>query len=287
MNIGNMHLLLIEDNDGDARLIQEALNEVPENIVVLRRARRIAEGLEMLAHGGIDVILLDLYLPDGEGLNTVHRVLAKAGDIPVVALTVANDRGTAFRALQAGAQDFLYKDEFDGEILARALRYAIERQRLLTAVRTQSLRDTLTGLYNRAAFVEIGAQYLRLARTRREPVLLLHGALTNAEAIHSQWGPLELDAAFADTGAALRDACEPGDLIGLIETNSFAILCLNRGADAAAELRKRIGDLLIKEPRGDRPVYPLTLSLHAVVFDEQRDGDIHGLVSRAQHSQNE
>lgn len=280
MNFGQIHLLLIEDNAGDARLIQEALNETRESPVIMHRVERIADGLELLRAGGIDAVLLDLYLPDGEGLNTVHRVLAKAENVPVLVLTVANDKATAFRALQAGAQDYLFKDELRGENLARALRYAIERQRLLTAVKGNSFSDTLTGLFNRDGFIAIGQQYLHLARSRNEPALAIVAELQGAEAIHGQWGSYELDAALSDVAASLRSAFTPAELLGFFGHQRFGVLILGHTDSAAC--RARIEAELLKRKREHRPAYPLAPTLRAAQFDPYTKEDIHTLLSRAE-----
>lgn len=284
MNIGKIHLLLIEDNDGDVRLIQEALNDAGDGSAILHRVERVADGLEKLQAGGIDAVLLDLSLPDGEGLNTVHRILAKSESVPVLVLTVSADKATAFRALQAGAQDYLFKDELEGRYLARALRYAIERQRLLGAVKGNSLIDTLTGLYNRDGFLAVGVQYLHIAAQRHETALLISAQLQGAEAIDGQWGSYELDAAIAEAANGLRDAFTPAELIGLTGRQRFAVLVLNeRDADGC---RARIENALRRRTQEQRLAYPLALNMHTVLYDpatEPPTTAIHDLLARAEH----
>jgi serine phosphatase RsbU (regulator of sigma subunit) len=121
--------LLIEDNRGDARLIQEYLGEVEGLAFRLEHADRLAAGLERLARGGIDVVLLDLSLPDSRGLDTFVRLHAAAPEVPVVVLTGFNDEILAIKAVQEGAEDYLVKGSVTSSLLARSLRYAIERGR--------------------------------------------------------------------------------------------------------------------------------------------------------------
>ncbi len=122
-----IHLLLIEDNPGDAFLIQEMLVEVATTArFVTETCDRLATGLARLAEGGIDLVLLDLSLPDSEGLETVHRVLQQTA-VPVMVLTGLDDQQLGITAVQHGAQDYLVKGEVSGRLLVRAIHYAIER----------------------------------------------------------------------------------------------------------------------------------------------------------------
>ena len=123
-------VLLIEDNPGDARLVQEMLVDVGANKFSLAHVGLISEGLALLRKEGYDVIMLDLSLPDGYGLDTVRQVCAVASHLPVVILTGLDDETIAIRAVQEGAQDYLVKGQMDSNLLARAIRYAIERKRV-------------------------------------------------------------------------------------------------------------------------------------------------------------
>ncbi len=126
-----VNILLIEDNPGDARLIKEMLAEAGNGSFVLRRCDRLSSGLEQLTANGTDIVLLDLSLPDSQGLDTVTRVHSGAGRFPIVVLTGLDDETLAVRAVQHGAQDYLVKGHFDSRLLQHAIRYAIERHHLL------------------------------------------------------------------------------------------------------------------------------------------------------------
>ncbi len=91
-------------------------------------AQTLSDGLEKLAEIHPDIILLDLSLPDSQGFETFDRTIAAAPKIPIVMLTGLADDDLAIRAVQAGAQDYLVKGQVDGNLLARTIRYAIERK---------------------------------------------------------------------------------------------------------------------------------------------------------------
>jgi signal transduction histidine kinase/CheY-like chemotaxis protein len=121
-------VLLIEDNPGDARLLQEMLGEAAAPEFSLVHADRMSAALARLAAEHFDAILSDLSLPDSHGLDTFRRLFREAPGVPVVVLTSLNDTALALTAMQEGAQDYLIKGQVSADNLSRALRYAIERQ---------------------------------------------------------------------------------------------------------------------------------------------------------------
>lgn len=135
-----LHILLIEDNPGDARLIQEMLHGTEELVKrvspaetagqtpEISRETRLEEGLETISSEHTDIVLLDLNLPDSEGLSTLETV-HEASETPIVVLTGLRDQQVGVKAIQRGAQDFLVKDEVTSELLIRTIHHAIERAR--------------------------------------------------------------------------------------------------------------------------------------------------------------
>jgi two-component system, cell cycle sensor histidine kinase and response regulator CckA len=124
-------ILLVEDNPGDALLIQEILAEISSVKFDLVHVERLNPALEQLKSQAFDVILLDLLLPDSQGFETFVRVHSQSGQIPIVVLTGLNDETLAIQAMQAGAQDYLVKGQVSGsDLLMRSIRYAIERKRI-------------------------------------------------------------------------------------------------------------------------------------------------------------
>lgn len=139
-------ILLVEDNPGDVLLIQETLSEITHFELELVHAERLKQALHRLQQEIFDVVLLDLLLPDSEGLETFVQIYNQVPLTPVVVLTGMSDESLALRALQAGAQDYLVKGQASGsELLIRSIRYAIERKRNETTLyqREQEFR-TLT-----------------------------------------------------------------------------------------------------------------------------------------------
>ncbi|HWQ18814.1 MAG TPA: response regulator [Methanotrichaceae archaeon] len=132
-----LHILLIEDNPGDARLIKEFLGEVTGAAFELDWVDRLSEGLKCLDCK--DAILLDLALPDSLGLDTFKKIHAHAPALPIIVLTGNEDNALAFKAVQEGAQDYLIKGQVSSQLLVRSIRYAIERKRIDEALKSEIL----------------------------------------------------------------------------------------------------------------------------------------------------
>lgn len=133
-------VLLVEDNPGDVRLLQEFLWDVTTAQFELMPVERLDQTLKLLNQESFDVILLDLSLPDSQGLETFITLHRQAPAIPIIVLTGLDDENLALRAMQEGAQDYLVKGQVSGDLLVRCMRYAIERQRIEEALRQSEER---------------------------------------------------------------------------------------------------------------------------------------------------
>lgn len=125
-----INVLMIEDNSGDARITKEILAEVDKPILQLYWKKNLKEGLGFCSENNIDIILLDLSLPDSQGIEsliTLHQIVPT---IPVILLTGLDDETLGIKALQEGAQDYLIKGNFDPDTLIRSIRYSIERKKV-------------------------------------------------------------------------------------------------------------------------------------------------------------
>ncbi|WP_310422784.1 response regulator, partial [Chamaesiphon sp. VAR_48_metabat_135_sub] len=139
-----LNILLVEDNPGDIRLLQEILREVTTTRCQITPVMTLAAAIEQLSISTenipltpppFDIILLDLSLPDSQGIDSFLKLRDRSPNIPIVVLTGLNDETLALLAMQQGAQDYLIKGQVDRNLLLRSIRYAIERERTDTALR--------------------------------------------------------------------------------------------------------------------------------------------------------
>src|SRR3989339_2105588 len=131
-------ILLIEDNEGDRRLIKEMLIEAFGERFEFQSAQTVAEGLEKL-DSNPDLVLADLSLPDSSGLDTFYKLYQKSSKTPIVVLSGLSNEEVAVKALKQGAQDYLVKGQVEPNLLRRAIRYAIERKQIQESLRIKEL----------------------------------------------------------------------------------------------------------------------------------------------------
>jgi diguanylate cyclase (GGDEF)-like protein len=249
-----VRVLLVEDNPGDRRLVKEMLREAGDG-TVLTACDRLAAAEEPVARGLADLVLLDLSLPDSDGLDGLKRLRAVAPEVPVVVLSGLADERIALEAVQAGAQDYLVKGEVEPATLSRAMRYALERQRAERRLARLALRDALTGLPNRVLLADRLEQ--ALARASRsssdEPpdgrgnLVLMFVDLDGFKGVNDRLGHHAGDELLIQVGRRLRAELRGADTVARLGGDEFTVLCEGVADDGAAmALAARLGTELAK-----------------------------------------
>ena len=139
-DIPPIHILVVEDNPGDLFLFKEFLHGTDLPVAGVRHAASLAEARQLLAVHSIDLLFLDLSLPDSFGLESYTLLQPFTQRVAVILLTGLNDAKVAMQALVMGAQDYLVKGDFDEKLLTRAIRYSLERLRNLQYLRESEER---------------------------------------------------------------------------------------------------------------------------------------------------
>jgi two-component system cell cycle response regulator len=278
-------ILLIEDNPGDARLIQEMLAEADSTRFELECDDNLSSGIDRLAKGGIDVILLDLSLPDSQGLDTLRRVLTLPMELPIIViLTGTDNEALAVQALRAGAQDYLIKGQTDGNVLVRSMRYAMERHQVEVVLRSLALIDELTGLYNRRGFLSIGGQHLKLADRAKREMVLFFADFDHLKQINDTLGHTEGDQALIETASILSDTFRKSDLIARLGGDEFAVLAIEARKNNVESITTRLQKNLEAYNAGEDRSYKLSLSVGASFYDPNEPCSIGELLDRADRS---
>jgi PAS domain S-box-containing protein len=153
-NMSDKHysILLVEDNKGDARLIQEVLRELPG--YGLKCLETLSEALDEIKTQKYDAAIVDLGLPDSQGLETPAAIIEISPFLPVIVLTGHDDDQLAYQSIKKGAQDYLVKGSFNHELLGRTIRYAIERKRIEAELK--KARDFAENLIETANVLVVG-----------------------------------------------------------------------------------------------------------------------------------
>jgi len=259
-----IRVLLVEDNPGDARLILEALSEVPHSHIHMDHVDCLKAAQEALARAEHDLVLLDLTLPDSHGLETVEKIEDAALDVPIVILTGLDDSNLGIQAVRSGAQDYLIKGQVTGHLLVRAIRYAIERHRMQAALSILSLVDELTGLYNRRGFMTLAKHQAQLSQRKQSPLYLIFADLDGMKTINDTYGHKEGDQALIQTAHLLKETFRGSDIIARMGGDEFAIVAIEPAPSSTEMIAQRFQDnIAVYNAKRSKP-YELSISIGAV-----------------------
>jgi two-component system, cell cycle response regulator len=217
-------VLLVEDNDIDADLTQDLLSEWSMEEFQITRARTLAEGFAFLSHDRFDAVLLDLSLPDAFGLPTVRQVHAMNPTVPVVVLSGVADQSLALQAVQQGAQDYLVKGQGHPELLARSIRYAIERKRAEEHLTYLAQYDHLTGLVNRSLFRDRLIQAMARSKRMNQQIGLMVLDLDRFKAVNDTFGHDMGDELLKSVAERLKACVREVDTVARMGGDEFTII---------------------------------------------------------------
>ena len=275
-----LSILLVEDDPVHAHLARAALQPSPEgcdwrltHVDTLAAACAIAEPP--------DLVLLDLTLPDGRGIETLHRLRERFAFVPVVLLTAIEDPEIEASALRSGAQDFLGKDELTARTLRRVVRYAMERHRRQLDLLRLSTRDELTGLYNRRGFFMAAEPVARVAERAKRPFLVFFADLDGLKSINDAHGHQAGDEAIRDAAWILTHTFRSADIVARIGGDEFAILAPDANPESIDIMLRRVAkwqDERNREP--DRP-FSVSLSLGGVAWTASEPRTLEMMLSEA------
>lgn len=243
-----MNVLLVEDNPADARMVELMFrSEIRDSTLVTSGS--FAHAAEALRAQQFDVILLDLGLPDGQGLDLVNRMRGETSS-PIVVLSGSGDEELAALAVREGAQDYLVKGHVDEFLLARALRYAIERGQEAKRMATLAFYDALTGLQNRSSFMLSFEQTLGRARRERRQVACMFVDLDGFKAVNDTLGHQAGDHVLIVVAQILRDSVRASDLVCRLGGDEFVVVLssITKPTDAGVVAEKIL--LAIDRPIG-------------------------------------
>ena len=276
-----IRVLLVEDEPDYAQAMLERLSQEPEQSFRIHLSTCLTEALDHLVKERVDIILLDLMLPESRGLETFEKVCEQAPEVAVVVLTAVDNDTLALEAVRRGAQDFLVKGQADRKLIMRVIRYAMERHRMQSALRNLSLLDDLTGLYNRRGFLRLAEQHRKLAaRTKRTSLVMLVD-VDRLKQINDSRGHQECDRVLVETAEVLRAALRTSDIIARIGGDEFAIIAIEASPSNADVLVARLQSGVTDRNRREHQRLPLSLSVGVACLDPQGEMSLEALMAKA------
>jgi diguanylate cyclase (GGDEF)-like protein len=220
-----LRVLSVEDNPGDAILVREMLRDASPDGFVLENADRLSTAVECLLDGAVDCVLLDLSLPDAEGLEALAQVRTVALDVPIIVLSGRSDEVLAVQAVHEGAQDYLIKGQVDARLLSRSINYAVERKRAEVELAHQAMHDALTALPNRALFYDRLGQALNRVGRHSAAVAVLFLDLDRFKLVNDSLGHGAGDKLLVSVAERLSNVLRGGDTAARFGGDEFVILC--------------------------------------------------------------
>jgi diguanylate cyclase len=248
-----LRILAVEDSEADVRMLRALLQDAG-SAGELNHVRSLEAAEEVLreSRAAPDVLLLDLGLPDGDGIGNVERMRAAAPDSAIVVLTGLDDDGMALQTLRCGAQEYLVKGSFDSEQLLRTLRHAIERHALMRELSNEREReyfrashDLLTGLPNRELFRDRAQTALYKSARGGESLAVVFLDLDGFKAVNDRHGHAAGDELLREVAHALRNGLRDGDSVARVGGDEFCVLLspvtlAANGGDAVSVLERLI-----------------------------------------------
>ncbi len=236
-------VLLVEDNPGDVLLLRQLLTESVNSPFELEHADRLAPALERLNAGGIDLVLLDLSLPDSHGLETFAKALALAPQVPIIVMSGLDDEALAIETVHEGAQDYLVKGQVDFHVLSRSMRYAIERKQAEEALaKERDLFHTLMdNIPDRIFFKDDQSHFMRVNRALAERFGLHHPREAMGKSDFDYFTAEHAKPAFEDELKIMRSG-EP--ILGQVERETLPNGVTNWVLTSKMPLRDKSGRLV-------------------------------------------
>ena len=282
----DIRVLVVEEDEGDAFLMQSLLTELREPddggaTFLPTTVTSLDPALEILRARRCDVVILDLETGGLHGMEALHTLINTAPEIPIVVVTSRDDLELGLHSVEAGAQDHLVKAELVGNRLARAVLYAIEREKQRAALRARTIVDELTGLYNRRGFFTLGEQTLSLMRRRGRELVVVFVDLDGLKRVNDSYGHQAGDDLIRRAAGLLRSTFRDSDIVARIGGGEFAVVANETEEGSLATIMERLRTALANHNALLGPDHQLSMSIGAVRHNVVVDADLSQLLARA------
>lgn len=284
MTKGNppIEILLIESNNLDAETVKEMLTGSLTTPFVLEHLDQLTTSMEYLVGKKPDIILLNLFLSDSQGIDTFSTLHTHSPDIPVIVMLTKKTHETyGVKAHQLGALNYILLDDTNSSLLNRAIQCAVEQYRVSQELRALSLIDSETGLYNQHAFYVLGQHFLKLAeRTHRG---LIHFVIqcNSLNWIKQNIGAEEEKNALSFTACAIKETFRRSDILARIRHNKFAVIALESKKSSTDIIVQRLLNSIRSYNNKTHSAYTLSIEYGSSYFDAKGPFSIAELMSRA------
>ena len=284
MDDRTVRILYIETEIDHTILISEFIKEITTLHYEMTRVQQLYEAFLELDKGRYDLVMLDMPFPDKQGVDMITRVCERVPEIPVLVMTSMDDEAMAIKALQKGAEDYLVKSRMNRHALSRILRYSIIRHKVRVELKSLSLLDDLTSLYNRRGFMLFAQQQLSIAMRTKRGMILFFIHLEGLCEIGETFGHQHEDLANVETANILKEAFRDSDIIARHGRDEFTAIAIE-SFDASNEvIIARLQDELKSCNKQENRLYNISLCIGTAYYDTEELCTIEELINRAKES---
>ncbi len=273
---GQGRILLVDD---DVFLLDTLRNGLSLKGYQCETAMNAMTALELISKNTFHGMVTDIILPDMMGFELTEKVKKLEPDMVVIIMTGFIDEFSYKDAMEAGASDFIKKPFSLKELIAR-----IEHATMHEKLHTISLRDDLTGLYNRRGFFTLAEHLLKMAKRQQEGLFMLYADLDDLKGINDTLGHQKGDWALIDTANILKENFRNSDIIARIGGDEFVVLPIGTTGDNVQIIISRLRKAVEMDNATSKRDYELSISAGAVYFDPRSPCTIDELLYRADKS---
>ncbi len=287
-DVKSLTILVVEDNPGDFDLISEYLSDVNWVSYDLIPCASLQQAKEKLLVNTLDAVLLDLSLPDSTGIGTVSNMRSLSDRLPIIVLTGIDNDEVGEQSIQQGAQEYLAKNELNGRLLSRVIKYAIKRKQMDLKLEKLAITDPLTELYNRRYFFERGwNEYVR-ARRYEHALAVVMMDIDYFKKVNDVYGHICGDKVLVNVANLLKKTVRGIektvrgiDLVSRFGGEEFIVLIPEtdlKGVQLLAErMRLEIADTPIEH---NGKSFHISISIGVSMIDAN-NGDFEGMINQA------
>ena len=274
MSAEPLRILLVEDDEDDFVLTTSLLSEIGNQKVNVEWASTYLDALSALGKGGHDVCLVDYDLGERTGLELLREAAAVNPAVPMIMLTGRGEYEVDAEAMQAGAADYLVKDEVSTPTLERSLRYAIQHSRLVEGLRRLTRRDELTGLYNRRALDELLREEADRHRRYGRAAALVMLDVDHFKSVNDSYGHPFGDEVLRWLSQLVRDTVRTADIPARYGGEELAVILPEMNSLQALGMAERLRRRVAAQPfesrgrDGQSVRVPVTISLGVAALPE-------------------
>jgi len=267
MIIQTFRVLLVEDELVTAKITERILTRRSSGRYAVTHRANLEASLFALRNDDYDIVLLDLNLPDSQGLDTLMRVVETSPEVAVIVLTATENDELGIRAVQLGAQDFLVKGGFNVSSLQRSILYSIERHRMQRTIRQLAVVDELTGLYNRRGFNSLSPDVVQRVQKSDARGYICFFDLDRFKQINDELGHAKGDEALTEFAVNLREVFRKDALLVRLGGDEFLAMGVEARAGQVDDTLQALDVVLSVRNSRDTSGYSLETS-HGVTYFE-------------------